>query len=109
MIKKTENEIMGNWEKMPVVSIKCLTYNHEKYIADALDSFLMQKTNFPFEIVIHDDASKDRTSDIILEYQRAFPHIVKPIYEKENQYSKGSGIMNRIIDEKITGKYVALG
>lgn len=39
MIKKTENEIMGNWEKMPVVSIKCLTYNHEKYIADALDSF----------------------------------------------------------------------
>jgi len=108
MIKKTENEIMGNWEKMPVVSIKCLTYNHEKYIADALDSFLMQKTNFPFEIVIHDDASKDRTSDIILEYQRAFPHIVKPIYEKENQYSKGSGIMNRIIDEKITGKYVAL-
>lgn len=108
MIKKTENEIMGNWEKTPVVSIKCLAYNHEKYIADALDSFLMQKTTFPFEIIVHDDASKDRTASIISEYQKAFPHIVKPIYEKENQYSKGSGIMNRIIDEQITGEYVAL-
>lgn len=63
----------------------------------------MQKTTFPFEIIVHDDASKDRTASIISEYQKAFPHIVKPIYEKENQYSKGSGIMNRIIDEQITG------
>ena len=51
------NEIM--------VSICCLTYNHEKYIRDALDSFLMQKTDFEFEILIHDDASTDTTQDII--------------------------------------------
>ena len=112
MYKKSEDEIRMSWKKefgdTPIVSIKCLTYNQQDYIRDALDSFLSQRTSFPFEIVVHDDASKDRTASIISEYQKAFPHIVKPIYEKENQYSKGSGIMNRIIDEQITGEYVAL-
>lgn len=110
MINKSEEEIMIGWERKenPSVSIKCLAYNHEKYIAKALDSFLEQKTNFPFEIIVHDDDSKDGTAYIISEYQKAYPHIVKPIYEKENQYSKGSGIMNKIIDEQISGKYVAL-
>ena len=73
--KENRNEIMGNWEKTPVVSIKCLAYNHEKYIADALDSFLMQKTTFPFEIIVHDDASKDRTASIISNIKRLF-HIL---------------------------------
>jgi len=50
----------------PVVSICCITYNHEPYIRDAIEGFLMQKTNFPFEILIHDDASTDGTADIIL-------------------------------------------
>ena len=72
-----------------MVSISCITYNHEKYISDAIESFLMQKTNFNFEILIHDDASTDRTADIIREYEKKYPDLIKPIYQTENQYSKG--------------------
>lgn len=93
----------------PVVSICCLAYNHEKYIRDALDSFLMQKTSFPIEILIHDDASTDGTADIIREYEEKYPDIVKPIYQTENQYSKGikniSGIFNF---PRAKGRYIAM-
>ena len=102
MINLTENDIKKNWKSeyknTPLVSIKCMAYNHERYIADALDSFLMQKTDFPFEVVIHDDASTDNTASIIGEYQEKYPNIVKPIYEKENQSMKSN-------DEIIQIKY----
>ena len=70
MFLKTQEQIMQNWIAMevPLVSIRCITYNQERYIAQALDGFLMQETNFPFEIIVHDDASSDRTSQIIKEY-----------------------------------------
>jgi glycosyltransferase involved in cell wall biosynthesis len=70
------------------VSICCLTYNHEGLIRDALKGFLMQETNFPFEIVIHDDASTDGTQAIIREYQAAYPDLIRPIFQTENQLSK---------------------
>ncbi len=72
----------------PVVSIICLTYNHAPYIRECLDGFLMQKTDFPFEVIIHDDASTDGTTDIIREYAAKYPAIIKPIIQTENQYSK---------------------
>lgn len=72
-----------------MVSIICNTYNHENYIADAIEGFLMQKTDFNFEILMHDDASVDRTQEIIREYELKYPDIIKPIYQKENQHSKG--------------------
>lgn len=93
----------------PIVSICCLAYNHEKYIKDALDSFLMQKTDFPFEVLIHDDASTDSTGEIIREYEKKYPHIIKPIYQTENQYSKGikniSGLFNF---PRAQGRYIAM-
>lgn len=92
----------------PLVSICCTTYNHEKYIADAIDSFLMQETDFPIEIIIHDDASTDNTSNIIREYERKYPNIIKPIYQTENQYSKGRKILIRFIYPKVKGKYIAM-
>lgn len=90
-----------------LVSISCITYNHEPYIADAIESFLMQKTNFKYEILIHDDASTDRTAEIIKKYQKKYPDIIKPIYQTENQYSKGIkvGILNH---ERAIGKYIAI-
>ena len=63
-----------------MVSVSCITFNHEPYIARALDSFLMQKTNFPFEILIYDDASTDHTQEIIREYEKRYPGIIKPYY-----------------------------
>ena len=89
------------------VSIVCNAYNHEKYIADSLDSFIEQKTNFGFEILVHDDASTDRTADIIREYQEKYPDIIKPIYQTENQYSKGVKISRIIQYPRAQGKYVA--
>lgn len=74
------------------VSICCITYNHEKYIRKTLDGFLMQKTNFNYEIIIHDDASTDGTQDIIKEYQNKYPDIFKLIIQTDNQYSKGKKI-----------------
>lgn len=71
-----------------VVSIICITYNHEKYIKDALESFINQRTNFRFEIIVHDDASTDSTTDIIKGYEQKYPDLIKPIYQKKNQYLK---------------------
>lgn len=91
----------------PEVSICCITYNHAKYIRDALDGFLMQKTTFPIEVLIHDDASTDGTADIIREYEERYPDIIKPIYQTENQYSKGVKIFLSIVP-LAKGKYIAV-
>lgn len=96
-------------DKSPLmVSIKCITYNHEPYIRQCLDGFMMQKTHFRFEVIVHDDASTDNTPAIIHEYAEKFPEIIKPIFEIENQYSKGDGSIDRIMDAACTGKYIAL-
>ena len=93
--------------KDPLVSICCITYNHENYIRDAIEGFLMQKTDFPFEIIIHDDASTDATADIIREYERKYPDIIKPIYQTENQYSKGEKA-TLFTFKAARGRYIAL-
>lgn len=92
----------------PLVSIVCITYNHAPYIKDALDSFLMQKTSFPFEIIIHDDASTDSTADIIHEYERKYPEIIRAIYQDENQYSQRINFIGKYICPLVRGKYIAL-
>lgn len=90
-----------------LVTIQCLTYNHEPYIRETLDGFVMQKTSFRFEAIVHDDASIDGTADIIREYAEKYPDIIKPIYETENQYSKQDGSIRRILNAHTHGKYVA--
>lgn len=94
------NEIM--------VSVYCLAYNHEKYIRDALKGFVSQKTDFRFEVFVHDDASTDKTQSIIREYQEKYPDIIKPIYQLENQHSKGVKIVGTILMPLFNGKYVAV-
>lgn len=91
-----------------MVTIRCLTYNQESYIRECLEGFVMQKTNFRFEAIVHDDASTDNTAAIIREYAEKYPDIIKPIYETENQYSKHDGSLGRIMDEHTHGKYVAI-
>ena len=91
-----------------MVTVRCLTYNHAPYIHRSLDGFVMQKTDFRFEVIVHDDASTDGTADIIREYATKYPDIIKPILEKENQYSKHDGSLLRIMNEHTHGKYVAM-
>ena len=92
----------------PLVSISCITYNHAPYIRQCLDGFVMQKTNFPFEILIHDDASDDGTSDIIREFEKAYPSVIKPLFEEENQWSKGRRGSVVFNFPRAKGKYIAL-
>lgn len=95
-------------EVLPLVSISCITFNHVDYIRVAIEGFLMQQTTFPVEILIHDDASTDGTADIIKEYESLYPHIIKPIYQVENQYSKGIKISITYNYPRARGKYIAL-
>ena len=91
-----------------IVSVCCLAYNHEPYIRQCLDGFVMQKTNFKFEVLIHDDASTDETEEIIRDFERRYPSIIKPIYEETNQWvkgRKGSAVFNF---PRAKGKYIAL-
>lgn len=108
MIEKSEQAIMQNWlSNQPLVSICCVSFNHEPYIADALNGFLIQETNFAFEIIVRDDCSTDQTAVIVKQYADKYPHIIKAIFEPSNQYSKGiqpfPAVMNRSI-----GKYIAI-
>ncbi|MDD4160446.1 MAG: glycosyltransferase, partial [Synergistaceae bacterium] len=92
---------------VPLVSICCMAYDHDKYIKDALDSFLMQKTAFPYEIIIHDDASTDSTQEIIKSYARKNPNII-PIFQKENKYSQRIKLLPAFVYPKVSGKYIAV-
>ena len=87
---RAENEIISKWNGNlfdPLVSICCTSYNHEAFIEDAVRGLLDQETDFSFEILIHDDASTDRTRQIIERYAESYPNIIKPMYQLENQFS----------------------
>lgn len=90
------------------VTIRCITYNQKDYIRQCLDGFVMQRTNFRFEAIVHDDASTDGTDEIVREYAEKYPDIIKPIFETENQYSKHDGSLGRIMNANTRGKYVAI-
>lgn len=110
-IMKTSNMNISKDDAMqiPLVSICSITYNHAPYIRQCLDGFLMQKTNFKYEIIIHDDASTDGTAEIIKEYAEKYPDLISPVFQKENQYSKGlRGFYVRFLFPKAKGKYIAL-
>ncbi len=91
----------------PLVSVICLTFNHEKYIRECLDGFMVQETDFPFEVIIHDDASTDGTAGIIREYELARPDIFKPIYQRANQFTQNVDAVKKFIFPRIKGTYAA--
>ena len=91
-----------------MVSIHCLVYNHEPFLRQCLEGFVMQKASFRFEAIVHDDASTDGSTSIIRDYAKKYPDIIKPIFETENQYSKKDGSLGKIMAQACVGKYVAL-
>lgn len=98
-------------EEPILVAIQSLVYNHEPYLRDCFEGFVMQKTNFRFVAIVHEDCSTDHSADIIREYEAKYPEIFRPIYETENQWSKSDGSLGRIMNAAIddTGaKYIAI-
>jgi len=96
----------------PLVSVVVLTYNQKDYIAECLDGILIQKVNFPIEIVLGEDESTDGTREICIEYAEKHPEIIRLFLrrEKDKIYINGkkTGRFNNIESLKVTrGKYIA--
>jgi len=109
VVLPSENEITDRWKSEDViVSVLCTTFNHEQYIEDAIIGFLMQITDFAFEVILHDDASTDGTTEVIKKYHTLYPKIIKPIYQEENQYSKGGFKPIPYASQFAQGQYIAL-
>jgi glycosyltransferase involved in cell wall biosynthesis len=91
--------------KAPKVSIFCMVYNHEPFIRECLEGFLMQKCNFDYEIVLGEDCSTDNSREIILEYASKFPEKFKLLLHEKNI---GAAQNQKIVFENCTGKYIAM-
>jgi len=103
-----------DWPKdvLPLVHVRTLTYMHKEYIRDCIEGILMQKTTFPVRVLIHDDASTDKTADIVREYEMKYPDLISGYYQTENSYSQKNIEDKRRLrapfDEMCIGKYEAL-
>lgn len=91
-----------------VVSVCCLAYNEEEFIGEALNGIVMQRTDFPFEAIVHDDASTDKTAEIIRDYAKQFPEIIRPIYQEKNVLSTGPDPGVAFVFPASRGRYIAL-
>jgi glycosyltransferase involved in cell wall biosynthesis len=93
---------------MPLVSITCITFNHERFIHEAIMGFLKQETTFPVEILVNDDASTDRTAEVVREFEKRYPQLIFPIYQETNQFSQGINPFLGFLFPRARGKYIAL-
>lgn len=98
---------MKDISSLPLVSVYCMTYNQKSTIAQAIEGVLQQNTDFPFELIIHDDASTDGTTAIVREYAARYPEIIRPIYQTENQYRR-CNLIRTYIHPASRGQYIAL-
>src|SRR5690606_41611839 len=100
---RNEKELMAAWgdKREPLLSIVCLAYNHAAFIRETLEGFLRQETDFPIEVIVHDDASTDSTAAIIQEYAARYPNVIRPIYQTENQYRLGVPFSTRLLTQAI--------
>ena len=107
MLLKTEQQIIENWRpwKSIMVSVFCVTYNHEQFIAETIEGFLSQVTDFPVEIIIGEDCSKDRTLEIVNNYAERYPNLIKVISGPQN-IGPGENF-NRTLNAA-QGKYVCI-
>lgn len=91
-----------------LVSIQCTVFNQKDHIKKCLDGFVMQKTNFKFEVIVYDDCSTDGTRDIIEEYSNRYPETIKTIFPEHNiAKSEGFYKINQLVYNQMNGKYIA--
>lgn len=98
---------MQTYDNTPIVSVICATYNQEKYIAQCLEGILMQKTDFPYELIVNDDASTDGTASIIRKFEAEHDNVVA-IYQVKNLWSQGYSIPRTVLYPRTRGKYIAI-
>lgn len=91
-----------------MVSVLCTVYNHAPYLRRCLESLVEQETDFCYEVLVHDDASTDESAAIIREFEAAYPDVIRPIYQTENQYSKRIPIIVNHMYPRVRGKYIAM-
>ncbi len=102
----TEAEIRASWDaSLPMVSILTSTFMHEQFIEDALCGILAQRTRFPFEVIVRDDASTDGTPDIVADYARRYPTILKPLFESVNTFKYQQPI--QVMRREASGQFLA--
>jgi glycosyltransferase involved in cell wall biosynthesis len=91
------------------VSVLCQTFNHAAFIDQALSSIVMQKTSFPFEVIVHDDASTDGTAEIVREFVARYPGMVHAVMQPSNLYSCGvRGMIAKFLLPLAQGEYWAV-
>ncbi|MCR5136740.1 MAG: glycosyltransferase [Oscillospiraceae bacterium] len=99
---------MAEKENSCKVSVLCATYNHEEYLAQTLESFVSQKTDFPFEILVNEDASTDGTREILRRFAEKYPELIRPFYQDENLYSRRINLYDRVLFPEVRGEYIAV-
>ncbi|MCE4935498.1 glycosyltransferase family 2 protein [Aliivibrio fischeri] len=105
---KSEAKIIESWRSDVIqVSILCMVFNHEAFLESAIIGFLSQDADFPFEVIINDDCSTDRSREIIQRYALLYPNIIKVIYHDENMFSQGIRPINYLLP-KAKGKYICI-
>lgn len=110
-IMTAEEKLMETWrgdETEPLASICCITYNHEFFLQECLEGLFAQQTTFPFEVLVHDDASTDGTAAVVAEFEARFPNVLKPIYQSENKYRKGHNVNPEFNFVRARGRYIAI-
>lgn len=107
---KTEEEIIKHWKHIDKIytSVICIVFNQDKYIRDAIDSFLAQVTEYKFEIIIHDDVSTDSTRNILKEYKQKYPSIIKLILQDVNQFTINGAMPFKHSFSMAEGEYIAI-
>ncbi len=91
-------------EKEIMLTVKMLAYNHERYIAKAIESILSQETEYTYELLIGEDCSTDKTREIVRSYQEQYPDIIRVVYQ---EYNKGCTQNSYSLDINSKGKYIA--
>jgi Glycosyltransferases involved in cell wall biogenesis len=105
---RSEREIMQAWKgdpTQPLVSVCCITYNHEPYIAQAIEGMLMQKTDLPIELIIGEDCSTNRTRELVVDYQKKHPDIIR---ESTSEKNVGMHKNGQRMGKACRGEYIAL-